>query len=181
ARLTTRAVMTRAEYLKLIFFIESSFLILRFRSWLPAASERAKGADRRARCALTSYGQLVLGNEQLAVRVEHVREGDDARGVGLFRQVSCTLQCGDFTNNFIAAILRLDKQAESVFDIFGGVQDGVSILNQGFGFGPLRLLHFRSDSSEIEESPAQTYYADRLKSLLFEKMGGRQGFRSDNA
>jgi hypothetical protein len=42
------------------------------------------------------------------------------------------------------------------------------ILDQGFGIGASRLLHFRGDGTEIEESPAQTYYTDRLKSLLLE-------------
>ena len=45
----------------------------------------------------------------MTMRVEHVGECGDTRGVGLLRQVAHTLQFSEFTKDFIAAILRLDE------------------------------------------------------------------------
>ena len=125
----------------------------------PAAAERAIRAYRCTRRTLTSYGQVILGRKQLTISIEHVSEADDTGGIRLFGAVAYALQFGDFSKDFIAAILRLDEQTEGVFHIFGRVKDGASILEQGFCIGASRLFHFRSDSAEIEESPAQTYYS----------------------
>ena len=147
----------------------------------PSAPESAIRADRCARRILSSYRQVIFGYKQLPVRVEHVSQWNDTRGVGLFRAVAHALQFSDFTNDFVAAILRLDEQTEGVFHILGRVKNGASILEQGFGIGASRLLDFCSYAAEIEEPLAQTDDTDRLKSLLLEEMGGRERLRSDDA
>ena len=80
-----------------------------FRSWKPATAERAIRADRCTCRTLSSHRQVVLGRKQLTIRIEHVGQSDDTRGVGLFRQVAHALQFSDFTKDFISAILRLDE------------------------------------------------------------------------
>jgi hypothetical protein len=117
----------------------------------------------------------------LTIRVEHVGECDDTRGVGLFGQIAHPLQLSDLANDLIAAVLRLGEQAECVFDIFGRVKRCALILDQGFGIRASRSLHFRGDRAEIEESPAQTNDTDGLKSLLLEEMAGRKSLRSNDA
>src|SRR5439155_19303380 len=98
------------------------------RSWEPPAPESAIRTDRCTCRTLPSYGQVVLGRKQLTIRVEHVGQSDDTGGVGLFGQVAHPLQLSDFTNDFIAAIFRLDEYTEGVFDIFGRLQDGATVI-----------------------------------------------------
>src|SRR5438105_9570064 len=155
--------------------------MFRFRSWEPSAPESAIRADRCTGRTLSRYSQVVLGGKQLTIRIEYVGKSDNTGGVGLLRAVAHALQFSNFTQDFVAAILRLDKQTEGVFDIFGRMQHGASILDQGFGIGASRFLDFCRDAAEIEESPAQTDDTDRLKSLLLEEVGGRQRFRPDDA
>src|SRR5207248_2735581 len=123
-----------------------------FRSWEPAAPESAIGADRCSGRTLSSYRQVILGRKQLTIRVENIGERDDTGGVGLLRQVAHTLQFSDFMKDFISAILRLDEQTEGIFDIFGRVKNGASILEQGFRIGASCALHFRGDTAEVEKS-----------------------------
>jgi hypothetical protein len=63
-------------------------------------------------------------------------------------------------SNFIATILRLDEQTKGVFHVLCRMKSGPSILEQAFCIGASRLLHFRIDSAEIEESPAQTHHTN---------------------
>src|SRR5207237_10294541 len=136
------------------------------------------GTDRCTCRTLSSYRQVVLGCEQLTSRVEHVGQCNDTCGIGLLGQIAHPLQFSDLAENFISAVLRLDEQAECVLDIFGRVKGCALILDQGFGIGAPRSLHFRGDRAEIEESPAKTYDTDRLKSLLLEEMGRSQRLRA---
>src|SRR5205814_9728867 len=106
------------------------------------AADSPAGADLYTRRTLYLFSDLVLIDRQLTIRVEHIRESDDARSVGFFRAVAHALQFVDFTEDFIAGTFRLDEKAEGVFDIFGRVQDGATILEQGFGIGASSLRHF---------------------------------------
>ena len=75
----------------------------------------------------------------------------------------------------------MDEKTEGIFDIFGRMKGGVPILDQGFGIGASRLLHFGSDTAEIEEPPAQTDDTHRLKSLLLKEVRGRDRLRPDDS
>src|SRR5947199_247667 len=129
----------------------------------PSAAERPERRDRGSRSVGASLRQLVLSNEQKAIRVQDVRQADDSSPIRGFRGVARSLESRHLVQELARPVLGLNERHERVLDVFGRPKDRVSKASQYFRLGAARFSDLGVDLAEVEEPPAEPRDALRLK------------------
>src|SRR5688572_25368885 len=123
---------------------------------IPSAAQSAEGGDGGARSLGLRLCLRVLYLQQVAVRVQHFDQTDDATLVGGKRAVACARERGFAPHENVDLGLAIDECGKGILHFLGRLQDGESIGRQRF-----RLLaacggDLCFDTAEIEQAPTKT-------------------------
>src|SRR6266542_3974590 len=129
----------------------------------PSAAEGPERRDRGSRRVGARLRQLVLSDEEEAVRVQDIRQGDDSSSIRGFGGVARSLESRDLVHELARSGLGLNERHESVLDVFGRAEDRLSKAGQCFGLGSARSADLGVDLAEVEEPPTEPRDVLRLK------------------
>src|SRR5688572_20895250 len=123
---------------------------------IPSAAQSAERGDGGARSLGLCLCLRVLYLQQVAVRVQHFDQTDDATFVCAKRAFACARERGFAPDENVDLGLAVDECGKGILHFLGRLQDGESIGRQRF-----RLLaacggDLCFDTAEIEQAPTKT-------------------------
>src|SRR3984957_17906481 len=143
-------------------------------------SRRAHRIPTAAKCPENSHSgpcgtrtvgfELILGGQQLPVRIEDIRQGDGARSISLFRKIPRSNQGLHLVLQLDHVHLRLRERHQGILDVLRRAQDRLTVVRECLCIGATGLIYLSIDLAEVENSPADSTRPSGLQSFRYKQV-----------